>query len=158
MADLIYEDAVAEAMMDAVVTAIGASGCLVLYEGVEGTDPQTIPAGVELCIINLAATPFGAAATQGSAPSETARTTLQTVSDTVPSFAGGPTKVAGSFAIFKNQTTRTAANLIVKGDISTVAAATGALQLDNTTLTDAGGAVNMDEANSYLELPLNNNY
>tara|TARA_R100000951_G_scaffold47354_1_gene40438 strand:- start:267 stop:371 length:105 start_codon:yes stop_codon:yes gene_type:complete len=24
--------------------------------------------------------------------------------------------------------------------------------------TDAGGAVNIDEANSYLELPLNNNY
>lgn len=148
-----------EALIDALDDRIGTSGYIVLYTGAPGDDgdPAAIPAGTEVTYAALDGTAaLQAGNTQGSLNARTARAVFNTVgaSNTI---SGGPHTVA-SFAIYRAVTTPgtdfTAANMVLKGDVSTVAAGTGALQLSSVSLS-AGDSVDLTEASSYLELPLN---
>lgn len=151
MASLIFHQTVAQAMMDALDADVGATGCISLYTGAEGTDDAAIPAGTELVTVNFANPAFGTAAITGSAGSRLCRITMQTETPAAP----GATGTAASFAIFKNQSIRTAGNMVIKGDVTTTAVGTGTLQLDATNLVSGGGNVDFDEANSYIQLTLN---
>lgn len=148
---IVFHGDAAKAMLDALDGDVGAAGAIRLYTGSEGTDDAAIPAGTVLATINLGNPAFGAAAVTGSAGSRVCRITLQTETPSAPVATG----TAASFAIFNSQSTFDATTMVLKGDITTTAVGTGALQLDAVNLVASGGNVDFDEANSYIQMALN---
>ena len=131
-------------------TTYGATASIAFYTGVPGNDDTAIPAGTELVVIDLAATPWAApGAPSGSAGSRTVSKQLAAVTAVTPSTAG----TAGSYCIFNSQSTRDATTMLEKGDV-TVTGGGGAITFGSVTFTTSD-PVDLDEANFTKTYSLN---